>query len=111
MNAFFSRGVTAIRDWCHRNFQSAELNAVTGQAASGEGNWSFFSSAARFLTAPAPMIPRLTIPSSTNTVTGAGMAATKAKPSIVRIIRVRRRRPAGESRFLGEFGGRKTANG
>jgi hypothetical protein len=108
MNAFFARGATAIRDWCHRNVQPAKYGADASQAASGKGNWSCFFSAARFLTVPAPMIQRPTIPSTANT--GTGMDATKAKPSIVRIIRVRRRRPAGESRFLGEFGGRKIAN-
>lgn len=40
MNAFFARGATAIRDWCHRNFQSVEYSADAGQAASGKGNWS-----------------------------------------------------------------------
>jgi hypothetical protein len=58
------------------------------------------------------MIPQQTIPGIVNTGTEAAMGASKAKPSIVRIIRVRRRRrrPAGESRFLGEFAGRKIAS-
>ena len=108
MNAFFARGVTAMRDWWHRNFQSAHYSAVASQAASGKGNWSCSFSAAH--SAPAPMIPRPTVPGIVNTGTAAAMGASKAKPSIVRIIRVRRRRPAGEARFLGELAGRKIAN-
>jgi hypothetical protein len=38
------------------------------------------------------------------------MDANKWKPSIVRIIRVRRRRSVGEPRFLGKFGDRKIAS-
>jgi hypothetical protein len=110
MNAFFAHRVTAIRDWCHRTFQTTECSADASQAASGKGNWSCFFSAAH--SAPAPMIQRPTILNTTNIGTGADMDANKWKPSIVRIIRVRRRRrrPAGESRFLGEFAGRKIAN-
>ncbi len=113
MKAFFARGVTAIRDWWKRNFQFATDGSGAGQGASGEGNWSSFFSAAR--SAPAPMIPgqgRTIV----NTGTETDMGANKSKPSIVRVIRVirvrrRRPRPAGEARFLGEFDGRKIANG
>jgi hypothetical protein len=110
MNTFFARGASAIRNWCHRNFPSSECSADASQAASGKGNRSCFFSGAH--SAPAPRIQRPTIPSTANTGTGAAVGASKAKPSIVRIIRVRRRRrrPAGESRFLGEFAGRKIAN-
>jgi hypothetical protein len=113
MNAFFARGATAIWGWWHRNFQSAEYSPDASQAASGKGNWSCFFSAAH--SAPAPMIPRPTIPGIVNTGTETDMDANKVKPSIVRVIRVirvrrRRRRPAGESRFLGELAGRKIAS-
>lgn len=113
MKAFFARGVMAIRDWWQRNFQLAIDSARAGQTASGKGNWFSFFSAGR--SAPASMIPRQTI-RITNIGTETDMGASKSRPSIVRvirIIRVRRRRPgpAGESRFLNEFGGRKIANG
>jgi hypothetical protein len=106
MNAFFARGATAFRNWCHRNFQSAEYSTDASHAALGKGDWSRFFSAARFLTAPAPMIQRPTIHSTANTGTG----TTKARPSIVRIIRVRRRRQVYKPRFLGESAGRKIAH-
>ena len=108
MNAFFARRVTAMRDWWHRNLQSVHYGAVISQAASEKGNWSCFFSAAH--SAPAPMIPRTTVAGIVNTGTGAAMGVSKAKPSIVRVIRIRHRRPAGEVRFLGEFAGRKIAN-
>ena len=113
MNAFFARGVTAIRDWWQRNFQLATDSAGAGQGASGKGNWFSFFSAAR--SAPAPMIPGPTT-RITNIGTETDLGANKSRPSIVRVIRtirVRRRRPrpAGESRFLSEFGGRKIARG
>jgi hypothetical protein len=112
MNAFFARSVRAIRDWWQRNFQLAADSASAGQAASGRGNWFSFFSAARSV--PAPTIPRPAI-RITNIGTETDVGANKSKPSIVRVIRtirVRRRRPrqAGEPRFLGEFGGRKTAH-
>jgi len=113
MKAFFVRGVTAIRDWWQRNFQLAADSAGAGQAAAERGSWFSFFSAAR--SAPAQMIPRPTIRTITNIGTETDMGANKSRPSIVRVIRtirVRRRRPrpAGESRFLGQFDGRKTAN-
>jgi hypothetical protein len=113
MNAFFARGVTAIRDWWQGNFQLATGSANAGQAASGRRNWFSFFSAARSV--PAPMIPRQTIRTITSIGTGTDMGANKSRPSIVRVIRtirVRRRRPRppGESRFLGQFDGRKTAH-
>ena len=112
MKAFFARGVMAIRDWWKRNFQLTTDSNRAGQVASGKGNWFSFFSAAR--SAPAPMIPRQTI-RITNIGTEPDMGANKSRPSIVRVIRtirVRRRRPhpAGEPRFLGEFGARKTAH-
>jgi hypothetical protein len=115
MNALFTRGVTAIQDCWHRNFQSAEDSTDAGKPGSGNGRWSRFFSAARFLTAPAPMIQRPITPVIANTGMGADMDANKAKPSIVRVIRVirvrrRRPRPAGESRFLSQFGARRIAN-
>jgi hypothetical protein len=111
MNAFFARGASAIRDWCYRNFQSTEFRTAAGQTALAKRSWFSFLSAARFLPPPVPMIQRRTIRAIANTGTGAAMDANKVKPSIVRVIRVIRvRRPVGESRFLGEFGGRKIAN-
>jgi hypothetical protein len=98
MNVLFSGGATTIRDWCHRNLQSAVYRADASRAASGKGNWSLFFSGARSLTSPALTIQRPTIRRTVDTGTVAAMGATKAKPSIVWIIRVRRR--AGESRFL-----------
>jgi hypothetical protein len=108
MSAFFGHGVAAIWGWWHRTFQSAESSAIAGPTAFGKENLSWFFSAA--LSAPAPMIPRPIMRTIASIGTGADMA-NKWKPSIVRVIRIRRRRPACESRFPGEFGGRKTVNG
>ena len=100
MNVLLSGGAATIRDWCHRNLQSAVYRADASRAASGKGNWPLFFSGALSLTSPALTIQRRTIHASVDTGTVAAMDATKAKPSIVWIIRVRRRRRAGESRFL-----------
>jgi hypothetical protein len=100
MNAFFVRGGMVIREWCHRNFHSAQFAADASHATSGEGNWFSFFSASR--SAPAPMIQRPTIITTADTGTEAAMGVKKVKPSIVRVIRVIRlqhRRWAGKSRF------------
>jgi hypothetical protein len=100
MNAFLARGAMVIQDWCHRNFHSAEYGAASSHATSGKGNWFCFFSASR--SAPVPMIQRPTIIITANTATGAAMDVNRVKPSIVRVVRVRRRRWAGKSRFPGE---------
>jgi hypothetical protein len=100
MNAFFVRGAMVIREWCHRNFQSAQFTADASHATSLERNWLSFFSASR--SAPAPMIQRPTIVTTADTGTEAAMGAKRAKPSIVRVIRVIRlqhRHWAGKSRF------------
>jgi hypothetical protein len=95
MNAFFARGVRAIRDWGQQIFQGA-----SGAANSGQGSWFSFFSASRSV--PAPMIQRLATVITVDTGTEAATGAKRVKPSIVRVMRVIRlqhRHWAGESRF------------
>jgi hypothetical protein len=100
MKAFFVRGAMVIRDWCHRNFQSAKFTGDASHATFGEGNWFSFCSASR--SAPAPTIQRPPIITTADTGTEAAMGGKRVKPSIVRVIRIIRlqhRHWAGKSRF------------
>jgi hypothetical protein len=92
MNAFIAVQVVAIRAWWRRNFPLAAGNVATAGATVRNGN-SFSWSAAGFFSGPAPTIrPTTTAAARTViTATATDMAASKRKPSIVRVIRVRRR--------------------
>jgi hypothetical protein len=99
MNVFFAC-VATIRSWWQWNFRTTEYEVAA--TAFGRKNLSRFSSAVP--SAPALMIQPLTNRTTADTGTGAALDANKSKPSIVRVIRtirVRRRRPAGETRFPG----------
>ena len=88
MNAFIAGHLVAIRDWWRRNFQSAAGNVATAR----NGNSSSCCSVAGYLSVPAPTIPPTTAATRTViTATATDTAASKRKPSIVRVIRVRRR--------------------
>ncbi|MEN3370638.1 MAG: hypothetical protein V7609_2781 [Verrucomicrobiota bacterium] len=92
MNTFVARNAGAIWDWWHRNFQSAEYRPHPSEAVSRDGLLSRSFSVARSLEAAAPMIPPTITAGAVITATAADTAASKRKPSIVRVIRVRRRR-------------------
>jgi len=98
MNAFFVRSSMVIREWCRRNFQSAQLTADASHATCDEGHgFSFFSPSHS-----APAIQRPTTATTADTGTEAAMGAKRVKPSIVRVIRIIRlqhRHWAGKSRF------------
>jgi hypothetical protein len=84
MNAFIAGHLVAIRAWWRQNFQSAR-----------NGNASSCCSVAGYLSVPAPKIPRTTTAARTViTATVTDTVATKRKPTIVRIIRFRRRHRA-----------------
>ncbi|MEY2521289.1 MAG: hypothetical protein QOF24_3048 [Verrucomicrobiota bacterium] len=94
MNAFIVRSAVAIRNRWHRNFQS-ESHRHPEEAASRNGNLSCSFSVARCWEAAAPMIRPTTTPSTVITVMAREADASKPRPSIVRVIRVRRRRWVG----------------
>ena len=97
IKALFVRGAAAIRDWWHQSLQCGIDAALT---ASGNENSASCFSAARYFLAPArTTIPPPITPATGITATAAAIAASKWKPSIVRIIRVRRRRLAGNARL------------
>jgi hypothetical protein len=95
MNAFIARSAAAIRDWWHLNFQS-ESHRHPEEAVSGNGNLSCSFSVARCLEAAAPMIPPTTIAGPAVIGMAREADASKPRPSIVRVIRVRRRRWVGK---------------
>jgi hypothetical protein len=98
MKTFRVRSAAAIRDWWHQNLQSAKSGTGVALVASGNGNSASCFSGAHYFAAPARMtIPPPITPNTGITATATDMDASKWKPSIVRIIRVRRRRLAGKS--------------
>lgn len=92
MNAFIAGHVVAIRAWWRRNLQSAARNVAIARAPARNGNSFSCYSVADFLSVPAPAIPTTTAADRTViTGTATATAASKRKPSIVRVVRVRRR--------------------
>jgi hypothetical protein len=90
MNAFIAGQVVAIRAWWRRNFQSAR-NVATAGVTGRNGNSSSHFSAAGYFSMPAPTIrPTTTAARTVITATATDTAASKQKPSIVRVIRFRR---------------------
>ena len=98
MNALIAGYVVAIRAWCRRNFQSAARNVATAEATARNGNSFSCFSAAVYFSVPAPTNPPTTTAAARTAIiaTATDMAASKRKPSIVRVIRVRRRPWAGK---------------
>lgn len=90
MNAFIAGHVVAIRAWWRRNFQSAARNIATAGATARSGHSSSCYSVAGCLSVPAPAIPPTRPTNIAITATATDTAANKRKPSIVRVIRVRR---------------------
>jgi hypothetical protein len=98
MNANIAGHLVAILAWWRRNFQSAAQTVASAGATARNGNLSSCFSAADCFSVPAPTIPLTTTATRTViTATATDTTASKWKPSIVRVIRVRRRHPACEA--------------